>query len=62
MSRGPIRSTGQKSGKTMEYLRDGSGNEGEGRTVAVREGRSTRKEVARQPHKPALREIRLQRK
>ena len=33
--------------KTMEYLRDGSGNEGEGGTVAVREGRSTRREVAR---------------
>ena len=33
----------------MEYSRDGSGNEGEGGTVAVREGRSTRREVARQP-------------
>ena len=32
----------------MEYSCDGSGNEGEGRAVAVREGRSTRKEVARQ--------------
>ena len=38
--------------KRMEYLCDGSGNEGEGRTVAVREGRSTRKEVARKQRKP----------
>ena len=33
--------------ETMEYSSDGSGNEGEGGTVAVREGRSTRREVAR---------------
>ena len=43
----PARSTGQKKEETMEYSRDGSGNEGEGGTVAVREGRSTRREVAR---------------
>ena len=40
--------------ETMEYLRDGSGNEGEGRAVAVGEGRSTGKEVARELRKPAL--------
>ena len=52
----------QKKEETMEYLRDGSGNEGEGGTVAVREGRSTRKEVARQHWLSALRVIQRQRK
>ena len=44
----------------MEYSCDGSGNEGEGRAVPVREGRSTRKEVARQRRETALTVIRLQ--
>ena len=44
----------------MEYLCDGSGNEGEGRTLPVREGRSTGKEVARQQREPALRVIQAQ--
>ena len=40
----------QKKGRDEGVLLcDGSGNEGEGGTVAVREGRSTRREVARQP-------------
>ena len=45
-----VRSTGAEEGRDEGVLlRDGSGNEGEGGTVAVREGRSTRREVARQP-------------
>ena len=49
VGRCPARSAGAEEGRDEGVLlRDGSGNEGEGRAVPVREGRSTRKEVARQ--------------
>ena len=50
VGRCPARSAGAEEGRDDGVLlRDGSGNEGEGGTVPVREGRSTRREVARQP-------------